>query len=240
MEQVPICDAQREAKAVVRAAAERNAQVRITGGIAVSILCPSSPRGADHKDIDLVGRSADRAVVEAVLTGRGYVPSERFNALRGSRRLLYTDESHRRDVDVFFDSLEMCHDLDVGDRLLVAENTLPPADLLLSKLQIVQPSERDFQDICSLLCDCEIDETYVAQLLSRDWGWWRTVTASLKRVVVYANQHMTSPQGAYVTAGARSLSERIDATPKTRRWKLRGRVGERMRWYREPEEIEGV
>ena len=32
------------------------------------------------------------------------------------------------------------------------------------------------------------------------------------------------------------LSEAADSAPKSRRWKMRARVGERMRWYEVPEE----
>jgi hypothetical protein len=32
------------------------------------------------------------------------------------------------------------------------------------------------------------------------------------------------------------LSKQIEQAPKTARWKLRGRVGDRVRWYDEPEE----
>ena len=35
---------------------------------------------------------------------------------------------------------------------------------------------------------------------------------------------------------ARQLVDAIDAAPKTRRFKLRARVGERVRWYELPEE----
>ena len=32
------------------------------------------------------------------------------------------------------------------------------------------------------------------------------------------------------------LSKAIEATPKSLRWKARARVGERVRWYEQPEE----
>jgi hypothetical protein len=34
----------------------------------------------------------------------------------------------------------------------------------------------------------------------------------------------------------RSLSDAAESAPKSRRWKMRGRIGERKRWYDVPEE----
>jgi hypothetical protein len=33
------------------------------------------------------------------------------------------------------------------------------------------------------------------------------------------------------------LREAIDQAPKSARWRLRARIGERVRWYEEPEEM---
>ena len=35
----------------------------------------------------------------------------------------------------------------------------------------------------------------------------------------------------------RSSTTRIEEMPKSRRWKIRDRVGDRVRWYQEPEEV---
>jgi hypothetical protein len=33
-----------------------------------------------------------------------------------------------------------------------------------------------------------------------------------------------------------SLWQRIEAAPKSTKWRIRGRIGDRVRWYDEPEE----
>ena len=38
-------------------------------------------------------------------------------------------------------------------------------------------------------------------------------------------------------AQVKALREAIDAAPKSARWRLRARVGERVAWYAEPEEV---
>ena len=40
-----------------------------------------------------------------------------------------------------------------------------------------------------------------------------------------------------ITAGIDALAAALDAEPKSRRWRLRARMGERVRWYDEPDEI---
>jgi hypothetical protein len=139
---------------------------------------------------------------------------------------------------VFLDRLSMCHVLELEDRLTLAPATLDPADLLLSKLQVVQTNERDLQDAVALLSDTDVDAAYVAGLLAHDWGWWRTATGVLDRVVAYAR---TLPDGAVAARAvdqARRLREAVDAAPKGRKWKLRARIGDRVTWYQLPEEVE--
>ncbi len=36
----------------------------------------------------------------------------------------------------------------------------------------------------------------------------------------------------------RRILERLESAPKTRKWKLRARVGDRVRWHEEPEGLE--
>jgi hypothetical protein len=36
------------------------------------------------------------------------------------------------------------------------------------------------------------------------------------------------------------LQEAIEAAPKTTKWKVRARVGDRVRWYEDPDEIDSA
>jgi hypothetical protein len=128
--------------------------------------------------------------------------------------------------------MRMCHLLELGERLGGDGGlALDATDLLLSKLQVVETNERDLKDASALLLDCAIDDVRIAALLASDWGWWRTTTMVLERVERYA-------ANAGLDLGERiaALRARIDAEPKSRRWRLRARVGERKRWYDLPEE----
>src|SRR5947199_8770221 len=77
------------------------------------------------------------------------------------------------------------------DRLEVDPISIPLSDLLLEKLQIVSFSRKDMIDTLLLLkahtiAGKEKLETIstdrVAQVLSRDWGFWYTVTTNLQGI----------------------------------------------------------
>ncbi|GBC86889.1 hypothetical protein HRbin12_00888 [bacterium HR12] len=154
-------------------------------------------------------------------------------------------------VDVIMDRLQMCHVLEFRDRIDRMPLTLDVADLLLSKLQVVQLNEKDVHDIGYLLAAFEVREgdepgtiglARIGGVVADDWGWWRTVTRNLDRVAELLRGELARlvPAGAPFDPVEQALALRrhADEVPKTLRWKLRARVGERVRWYELPEEVD--
>ncbi len=241
-----IQDPLHEAERVVGAAGDAGLAIRATGGVAIALICPSArrpPLQRVYGDIDFVAHSSDAADVVAFFRDLGYAPEEQFNVIHGQRRLFFTDtDNGGRQADVFLDRIEGCHKLELRDRLELAPRTLTPADLLLSKLQVFKTNEKDFTDALAILADHEltdddsgISRTRLAEVCGSDWGWWRTVTMVAERAGGYAEA-----QGDLDTARTRveQLRQELEEMPKSRRWKMRARVGERARWYEEPDEIE--
>jgi hypothetical protein len=177
----------------------------------------------------------------------GYDGDERRNELQGHRRLLFWDTANQRQVDVFVGTFEMCHKLPLAERLTLAPDTLPLADLLLTKLQVFALNDKDRRDILTLLyhhplvgSDDEpgVNAQHVAKLCAGDWGLWKTVTLNLDRAREGLGEYgLTEGQTRVLIGRLDGLRERIDAAPKSARWKLRARVGERVQWYEEPEEV---
>ena len=135
-----------------------------------------------YADIDLVcGRKAGRET-SRFLVASGYEANERFNAMNGSERMIFHDPPNGRHIDLFVGGFRMCHALPLADRFEHDSPTLPLAELLLTKLQVVQMNAKDANDIIALLLDHDVGESdddtvnsaYVAELLARDWGLWRT------------------------------------------------------------------
>ena len=251
MSEAPLEDVVEEAGRVLRAASERGVPLRLLGGLAVRLHAPDGLHPAverEYKDIDFVtsrGKSRDAAELLSYL---GYEANREFNALSGHRRLLFYDTEHGRQLDVFVGSFEMCHTLPVADRIDLDPVTIPLAELLLTKMQVVELNEKDQRDILALLHHHDVGDGdretinagYIARLCASDWGLWRTLKMNVERSAgALPSYGFSAEEQAAIAARLDALWAAIEAEPKSRKWKLRDRVGDRRRWYEEPEEVDG-
>lgn len=253
-----------EALRIVDVAQEHGLLVRLMGGMAIRAHAPEWPARTRRIEVDLdfATRSRDRGAFYELLAEEGYTPDKRHNALFGSTQAYFVDVPRNRPVDVLVDKLEMCHRIEFGDRLRLSSPTLPLAELLLSKLQIVRINRKDVLDALVLLAehplggdDGVVDTRHglgainvprILSFTSNDWGWWRTVTGNLDTLDQYLAVEL-SPSDLDLNNGrdirfdpavqVAALRRAIDEAPKSARWRLRARVGERTTWYREPEEM---
>lgn len=235
-----------EAVRVSDAASTAGITLRITGGVGIALRCPSAAStslGRTYADIDAVGRSRERKQIPGLLAELGYEPDPAFNALHGETRLFFWDSQHGRQLDIFLDRVEMCHKIDLAKRLDVHERTLSLADLLLMKLQVVETNQKDLVDLILLLIDHPFtgDESginlhYLGDLMASDWGLWRTTTMIAERVAQYAHELDDLDQRTRIHDQVATYIQALDAVPKTRSWRMRARVGDRVRWYELPEE----
>ena len=238
-----------EAKSLIDLAAERSIALRLVGGLAIRFLTPElPPRSRMGQDLDFASASSTRRALTDMLADQGYDPDKNFNALYGNKQLYFAHGSTGLAIDVLIDKLHMCHTLEFADRLTRMPYTLDAVDLLMSKLQIVELNEKDAEDCLRLLATFRLEDSDDAgaidlrvfrSLVGDDWGWWRTVTLNLDRI----SQLLDGGTRAAIEGGkfdARSqlsvLSEAAESAPKSRRWKMRARIGDRKRWYEVPEE----
>ena len=253
-----------EAMRIIELADARGLQVRLMGGMAVRSHAPDWTHRTRRVEVDLdfATRGKDRPAFFKLLEEEGYWADKRHNALFGGAQGYFMDVARKRPVDVVVDKLEMCHRIDFAGRLTAAHPTLPVADLLLSKLQVVKINRKDVLDALILLAEHPLgsDDGAVDSRLglasisiprilahtSNDWGWWRTVTGNLDKLEQYLATEL-QPVDLDVGGGrsvrfdpesqVRDLRRAIDDAPKSTRWKLRSKVGERAVWYAEPEEV---
>jgi hypothetical protein len=222
---------------------------RALGGVAVALRCPTArrpPFARSFSDVDIVIARPSVRKIEDVLRPLSWHPATRFNALNGHSRMLFTNEDGSAHIDIFVGEFRMCHRLDLAARLQVHDETLSLADLLLTKLQVARITRKDVTDVSVLLTDHPltgdeegINVPYIAHLLGRDWGWWRTITANLD--VLSGNLARLGLETEFrrgVEARVRELRKRVDDEPKSLRWRTRARIGERMPWRDEPEDVE--
>jgi hypothetical protein len=244
-----------EALHIVREVGNQGLAIKILGGLGVRVLCPDfPPRQRAGQDIDLACLGKTRRQVADHLERAGCEPDKRFNNLNGDRQMYFTAPSGRP-IDVMVDRLTMCHVLDFRPSFGTASPTLDPADLLLSKLQIVELNAKDAHDIFHLLSGVpvapasrngdtvrpSIDPDRFGSVLASDWGWWRTVTGSLDKLpsLLAERPALAPPHPRYdALAQAKQLREIADTVPKGAKWKLRARIGDKVRWYELPEEVD--
>ena len=234
------------ANRLLSAGAEQGVELRALGGVAIAMCCPSariSPLSRTYADVDLIVAKDDAHEVARVMDRHGFVAEARFNKLHGHTRLLFdSPECH---VDVLVGKFIMCHELELRGRLTVWAETLAPADLLLTKLQVANLNQKDLVDIVALLADHPVTDSdvginlpYMSALLARDWGWWQTSMLTIERVGERLDGlDLPASQADSVRRGLAEIVRATEATPKTLRWRARARIGQRVLWYNDPEEI---
>ncbi|HEY2788908.1 MAG TPA: hypothetical protein VGI72_05590 [Gaiellales bacterium] len=245
----PNADIVAEAERLLGAAVSADVPVRLVGGLAVRAHLPAGTLPVitrQYKDIDLVTLKGKSRAVTTFMTEQGYEADRVFNTTNGHRRLLYYDVPHQRQVDVFVGSFEMCHAIPITERIELHPTAVPLAELMLTKMQIVELNAKDQSDIVTMLYhhdvgdsdDGVINAARVAQLCAADWGLWRTTKMNTERTrQALAGDGVASDVRAVASPRLEALWERIESQSKSGRWKMRNRVGDKVRWYEEPEEV---
>jgi hypothetical protein len=235
----------------VEAANQGDVPLKLLGGQAVRYLTPEfPPRVRSGQDMDFASVSTAKKPVMDLLGELGFEGDRRFNTMHGHRQMYFVSPASGTAVDVIMDQLQMCHVLEFKDRISRMPVTLDVTDLLLTKLQVVEQNEKDVHDIVYLLAAYEVrdgDEPGTigldrfGKVVADDWGWWRTTTGNLDRVVELVRgelARLVPPRAAFDPAEqASALRRHADAVPKSLRWKIRSRVGDRVQWYELPEEV---
>jgi hypothetical protein len=246
----PDADIVAEASRVLDAAAQAGVAVRLIGGLAVRLhigLDADPVFRREYKDIDLATLKGRSKQVSELMVSLGYEADRQFNAMNGQRRMLFYDVPNNRQVDVFVGSFEMCHEIPITERIELVEYGIPLAELLLTKLQIFELNQKDLTDILTMVYHHDVGTTdqstinadRVAELCAADWGLWRTTKMNIERVqAALPDSGLDEPAIATVRDRLARLWARIEAEPKSRKWKMRDRIGDKKRWYELPEEVD--
>jgi hypothetical protein len=245
---VPVTDIVQEAERIIETAEKNQITLRLFGGLAVRFHSPSATHrelARKYADIDFMGLKKQARGMKKLFVDLGYTPRDIFNALHGDTRLIFNDIDNGRRVDIFLDAFEMCHKLEFKDRLLVDKYTISLADLIATKLQVVEITEREYRDIISLFNDHEISSSdapetingkYLAKLCSNEWGIYKTFSINLGNILAALGHYKLSAESENtVRKRIQDLTTMMENEPKTLAWKLRARVGDKVQWYELPE-----
>ena len=99
----------------------------------ISVPPPSRCSQREYKDIDLATIKGKSKQVTELMLATGYEADRQFNAMNGHRRLLFYDIANQRQVDVFVGSFEMCHEIPITERIMLAQHGIPLAELALDQ-----------------------------------------------------------------------------------------------------------
>ena len=206
----------------------------------------------EFTDLDFMAYKSERKRMRDFFESIGYLKRRATLSSAASERQIYLHPKGWFFIDVFFDKLIVAnHPIDLRNRLELDMPTVSVTDLLLEKLQIVNLGEKDLKDTVTLLVAHEVREAegkesvnarYVAELLSKDWGFWYTVTNNLRGTAGFAEvaETMTREEVKLLSSRVNMLLDRIEKEPKTAGWKMRAVVGPRKRWYAPVETAETV
>jgi len=252
-----------ESLRILKAASEAKIALKMLGGLAIKIhslneeefanrLGRSAEPGQEYSDIDFATYYKSRDGVRKVMESLGYSKRPSTMSTSASQRQIYFHPKGWFYIDVFWDKLKAAnHPINFRNRLEIDRTSIPLADLLLEKLQIISFSRKDMIDTLLLLkahaiAEKEESETIgtnrVAHVLSRDWGFWHTVTTNLRGIKENVKKMtVLSPQElSELIAKVDQILSTINSFPKSLRWRLRAVAGTKKRWYNPVETEETV
>jgi hypothetical protein len=249
-----------EALRIVEEGRKRGIAIRVMGALACrihSLECSELHKklnrlGLDSReftDIDFISYSRHAQDLTKLFESLGYRVNRAaftFGWIWASRHI-YDEPQGRFHVDVFFDKLKMCHTIDFRERLKLDYPTVPLAELLLEKIQIVRMAEKDVKDSIVLLKAHEVGEVdketinakRIAKILADDWGFWYTATSNLRTVKNLLRNYdiIAEEDKNAVAVKIDKIMEYIEMEPKSIGWKMRASVGARKKWYDDVEEL---
>lgn len=237
-------------RAIIETAASRGLQVRLLGGVAIWHRASEEARitlGRAYADIDLIAHRKDSRKLRDLLLASGFVADDTFNALHGASRLLFYAPDRSYQIDIFLDHFEMSHKFDFTSRIEIDQFTLPAADLMLTKLQVGQLTEKDVRDIALLVASHKLGDRdaadtmnvpVIAAACAADWGLFTTASDNLDATSrLVTNLDISETQRQLLQEKLSAIRLAIEDAPKGARWKVRARIGRRLPWHETPEEV---
>lgn len=243
-------DIYQEMYRLVEAAEAKNIQIRAIGGLAVQAHNKKNHPLflREFADLDFVVAKKQRREFEAFMPQVGYEPHKQFNVLNGDQRQIYYQTGSDLKIDIFVGDFMMCHKIPLETRLKADPVTIPLAELLLSKAQIVHLNRKDALDMASLLLnketgekdDTKINLSILAALCGNDWGLFKTTSLNLEKmkdVISKDDVALSNDERTLIVSRADQILKLFEQMPKTLAWQMRDKVGTRVRWYEEVEEV---
>jgi hypothetical protein len=237
---------------IVTEAQKQGAVIRLLGAVAFNIHCPmfghfQQEAKRHFTDLDFAAYFNHNAAIRKTFTNLGFEEDREVAVVFARERMIYNMPGTGLHVDIFFDKLNFCHPIPWAGRLEVDSPTIPLAELLLEKMQIVQINPKDVIDTIMLLREHSLDKVdqdtinaeRIASMCAKDWGLWRTVTMNLKKTREISKEYtwLADEDRTIVMDKVDQLLKIIDTQPKSSAWNIRNKIGDRVKWYKEVHEV---
>ena len=241
-----------ELKKIIKASDSAGVLLRVIGSLAFQLHCPNfgylqQVMGRAYTDIDFAAYSKQTKEIKVLMAALGYSENREVFIVSEGERAIFDRPETGMHVDVFYEKLNFCHVICWTGRLEVDSPSIPLAEMLLEKMQIVQINEKDIIDTIMLLLEHPLGDMdketinikRIAELCSTDWGLWRTTTMNLNKVRLLAQgyEQLTSEQKGKINSQVETAMTQLDQAPKSMAWQLRSRVGDRVKWYKDVDEV---
>ncbi len=241
-----------ELQRILQASEQAGVLLRVIGSLAFQLHCPKygylqAAMGRAYTDIDFAAYGKQTRQIQALMASLGYKDNQEVFIVSEGQRAIFDKPGSGLHIDVFYEKLDFCHTIHWNGRLEVDSPTIPLAEMLLEKMQIVQINEKDIVDTIMLLLEHDLGGTdretinieRIAALCGNDWGLWRTTTMNLDKVRKLAQgyEQLTAEQKRRIEAQVEGALARLEREPKSLAWRLRARVGERVKWYKDVDEV---
>ena len=241
-----------ELKHILKASEDAGLLLRVIGSLAFQMHCPQfgylqAAMGRAYTDIDFGAYGRQSKQISELMASLGYTDNREVFIASEGERAIFDKPGAGLHVDVFYEKLDFCHAIYWKDRLEVDTPTIPLTELLLEKMQIVRINEKDVIDTIMLLLEHplgdEDQETIntkrAAMLCANEWGLWRTTSMNLNKVKQLAQSYaqLTPEQKTKVESQVNEILARLDQEPKPLAWRLRARVGDRVKWHKDVDEV---
>ncbi len=225
---------------------KRGVPLRLLGSVAFSIHCREyshfqEKAQRNFTDLDFAAYFSHSKSIRNILETMGFIEDRETAVVYARSRLIYNHSDTGLHIDVFFDKLDFCHPIPWEDRLEIDNPTIPLAELLLEKMQIFQLNEKDVVDTIMLVREHSIGNSdqeiinaeRISNMCSKDWGLWRTITMNLNKVDENLSRYhwLTSEDREVVHSRIVEVQRMIDAAPKSLKWTMRNKIGDKIKWY---------
>ncbi len=197
-----------EALKLVSEAEKAGALFRLVGGLAIRLHIQDHDLEDLYKKLKRLGDKGEITDIDGAISYKhmkkmdkfmsklGYLKRKPTLSTAASQRRMYIHPKNWWFIDCFYGKIKFNHDIEIDHKRLKFDSpTLPLAELLLGKMQIVNMNYKDVVDSIMLLLAHEVGTSNDKEIINIEyigkeyfrkgafaWGFYYTVTTNLKYI----------------------------------------------------------